>query len=232
MKAWCITDTAAITAQDFAAATWVFCKRISDNADVLTAGTVLSNYGGGHYVLENPNPTEDTIFQVVVTHDGTPYILEGAFSEGTSDAMFQEVLNRLLEQKVEGTIVTVAPTLIDGMVIYQYNDYPELEITLGPQWSTFLDGSYDIYLTISETLTGSTPVLEVEGSVYDQASARIQTPLTVEDTSINPGQYVWQVQLRKPGALPDDLPLSVKIPAHGKVHVRPALKRVIPPATP
>jgi hypothetical protein len=164
--------------------------------------------------------------------------IQGSSSIGSSEvsgeipAYFQTTLDRLLEQKVEGSLVVVNPTPVDELTLFQFNDYPEFELTLNPQWTTYLDGSYEVYFTIMRTLNSTNSLLESQGTIVDQATCTISFPITVEQMDIDHGQYVWQVQLRKPNPNPLLAPLSLKVTSYGHVFVRPTFKGIPDPVVP
>jgi hypothetical protein len=176
----------------------------------------------------------DAIWDEIITGHVTPNSAAVALSAGGVDiadliTSFSTVMNRLLEQKVEGSITTVNPVEIDAITLYQHNDYPEFELTLNPQWSTYLDGSYEVYFYIKETLGAVTPIVSKVGTIISQAECTVQFPLTVTNLDVNWGEYVWQVVLWKPDTLPTDPPLSVKVAGFGKVYIRPTFKALPEP---
>lgn len=210
-----------------------YCLDIASNFTQPHAIHIKINTGdaaGFELDVNYPTGSRDAL----VKNDGTIVMWTGtAINRGTSgggggelDEYFQTTLNRLLEQKVEGSIVTVAPSPIDPITLYQNNDYPEFELTLGPQWSPYLDGTYFPYLTIKEKIVDGAVLSEVVGTVIDQGQGTLSFPLTKAHTNLAPTKYMWQVQLRLPDIDPDLPPVSVKVAASGTLHIRPTLKSV------
>lgn len=217
---------------------------------VSDVGWTLTHIQNGVYELVVPLATVKTVYSLadtatgLITADGildpvvtggdpwaTP--LPGLYPEGSAgyllgnnlnSALFQSTLNRLLEQKVDGSLVVVNPSPLDDLILYQFNDYPEMELSLNPQWTTYLDGSYEIFFTIKENARDTVALVEVQGTIIDQASCTVGFALTIADMSVNPTKGIWQVQLRKPDPGDPTILISLKIATHGHVYIRPALK--------
>lgn len=146
--------------------------------------------------------------------------------------LLQQTLDRLLELKVDGTLAAATPpTNSEDLTLYQYNDYA-FELSLNILWSTYLDGSYDVYFTIMETMNATTYLAESVCTILSQDQATIRVPLTVTQMNIPVGSYIWQIQLRQENANPLLAPASLKVVAFGKTYVRPTLKKGLPAPTP
>lgn len=147
---------------------------------------------------------------------------------GEVHALFQTILNRLLSERVEATVAIVDPTPIDDLVLFQGNDYPEFEITLGPQWTLYLDGTYDVYFVVSDNLTTLTSWLEITGTILDQGTCTIKFPITAGEIDVVSGKYMWQVQLRLPNPDPLLPPLSMKVAAYGHLYIKRTFPEPVP----
>jgi hypothetical protein len=231
MKAWCITDSAAILQSDLDASSWTFCKRISDNADVLTTGTVLYNYGGGHYILDNPNVTEDTIFQTVVTIGATQYILEGAFSQ-SSDAVYtalMDVLNQMLAGTYQAGVIRVpgAPEPGAQLIFFEDTDVDEMQFTLSPYWIPYLEDP-DTTVWFTMKVTARDPVaLDAQCVIYDAAAGVVRLSMTASQMNIKPTSYFWQLQVRKSvtTGVPPVTTVQRRMAQEGTALVKPTYKQ-------
>jgi hypothetical protein len=111
----------------------------------------------------------------------------------------------------------------DEIVLRKENSYTGVTITLGPEWASWLDGSYDIYLTAKARYTedNTSNFFDVTCDIDDAPNGVISANLTVANVDIDPGQdYWWQVQIRKTDGS------EVKTPVTGKLTILPLVRDV------
>jgi hypothetical protein len=113
----------------------------------------------------------------------------------------------------------------DDIVLNQENSYSGILVTLGPDWSAYLDGSYTVYFTAKARYTedNTTNFFSVVASVDDQSTGVISVDLTVVHTDIPTGNgYWWQIQIVDD----PDTPVEVKTPVTGKLIIEPTVRDV------
>ena len=126
-----------------------------------------------------------------------------------------------------GTVVLPGESIdsqdVSRVTLRQENSYTGIVFTLGPDWSAFLDGSYQIYFTMKARYTDETgdELIDKLCSVKDQSLGEVELDLDPTDTDIPVIRNAWyQIQIRKA-----DLS-EVKTPLTGVITVRPTLKDV------
>jgi hypothetical protein len=113
----------------------------------------------------------------------------------------------------------------DEIVLRKENSYADVLITLGPDWSAYLDGSYTIYFTAKSRYTedNTTNFFSVVCSVSDQSTGVISVDLTVSNLDIDVGQnYWWQIQIVDSPTSPTE----VKTPVTGNLAIIPTVRDI------
>jgi hypothetical protein len=243
MIAWCIVDSPTITQGDLDLAIWTFCKKVSDRSNVATAGTLIYNYGGGHYILDNPNADEDTLFQVPVAGN----IFEGAFSKdlwsilvpgeypdgtagfelgrmGSSMDAFIIAIGRLLSQTYNvGQISSPYAPLPGGTLpIFVQRNYTGTTV-VGEKWALILQQATAKVFFVAKVSPNATtnPVIDAECTIDDPVTGTITIELSKTQTNVKPGDYFWQLEARTyDGALLDEL----WVMQEGRLYVKPTFK--------
>lgn len=154
--------------------TWRWCKTMSDNSDVSTDDSTLTERGNGAYVLENPNVTGDTDFEVYVTGAET-YYAQGIFAEDipiTSNIKKNQALSNFPFSMVQSAdhiipatgLTITAERSIDGAAFAACENSPA-EIS---------NGEYKIDLAASD-MNGSVIILKFTATGADMEKVKIIT---------------------------------------------------------
>ena len=142
--------------------------------------------------------------------------------------VFTTVAGQLLAQTYNSGVVNVPSVTSAGesLVFFKDNDYDSIKFTLPPQWLPYLqDADTRVWLTVRPNTNvantkPTTPVLDVQGSVYDMEDLVCSVDLTAAQMNIKTGDYFWQLQLRKT----INAVAQRRIALEGKLLVKPTFK--------
>jgi hypothetical protein len=139
---------------------------------------------------------------------------------GLTQAIYDYITGKI----AKGTIIAPLAEATAGkpLNIFQYTSYEtpgEILINVGADFAPWLDGTYDPWFTASSFSNQPVPDMDAICTIYNQAAGQLKLALTVAQTSIDPGTYKWQIQLRTPDGV------KVHVTAEGRLEMKPTLRK-------
>lgn len=114
---------------------------------------------------------------------------------------FTTSIGQMLARTYQAGLVTApgAPSSGETLVLYANSDHSDNQFTLSDYWVPFLqDADTEVWFVVrSNNPKQTTPLLSAQGSVYDAVARVCRLNLTASQMALAPGEYSWQLQLRK-----------------------------------
>ena len=196
-----------------------YAKRL-DGTDIDTTGATLVELGFGAYVFELSGTSGDAAFRVHIT------AFPNVAYAGEFPRLLESIFQQLVAQHESGTITVPGGSLTgDTLVLIRQNSYVGLTFTIGSEWTAYLAGGYQVFLTAKSWKTDP-----LDNALFDVACAIIDADLGVVSTDLTPTDMdhpemdngYWQIQIREAA----DPPSVVKVPMEGKLVITPLIRDV------
>lgn len=159
---------------------------------------------------------------------GTP--LPGSYPQGSAGYIlgtFGPAFSNLVSQHGAGTVLVPNPIPQgDPLNLYRRASYEGIQFTLGPEWSPYLDGNYDVYFSAKQYVTDpdSKMLWDVACSIVDQSSGTVSANLTRAQTDHGVREGWWQIRISEKVVAPAK-PQVVKPAMEGDLRINPMVKK-------
>lgn len=159
---------------------------------------------------------------------GTP--LPGSYPRGSAGYIlgtFGPAFQNLVGQHGAGSVLVPNPVPQgDPLNLYRRASYEGILFTLGPEWSPYLGGDYDVYFSAKQYVTDPDSKLlwDVACSIVDQGLGTVSANLTRAQTDHNIREGWWQIRVSEKVVAPAK-PTIAKPAMEGDLRINPMIKK-------
>jgi hypothetical protein len=175
--------------------------------------------------INNQTPAPDSLGEAVnLGGDGG-----GGATDETIAALTEAIGKLIADTLVPGTVANPYQVESDQpVVLYANTDMDDVEFTVGPQWSIYLqEPDAQAWFTVKTTPRDVTSLLDVQGVIDDPVAGVVKMSFTQTQLAVKAGTYFWQMQVRRPiyaGDPPVLQSTKKRMMMEGKVYIKPTFK--------